>query len=92
MRCPRWDIDSQGSQEVQAGKGVSPAQSARVCFCRLPKATYTNSGADAGLLEAIFYRSAHGLSINTSMFRDLVHQAALATCIKKVPNSFPNLK
>ncbi|KAG3146848.1 hypothetical protein PC128_g23921 [Phytophthora cactorum] len=53
---------------------------------------YINSGADARLLEAIFYGSAHGLSINTSMFRDLAHPAALATSIKEVPNSSPNLK
>ncbi|KAG3093265.1 hypothetical protein PI125_g16891 [Phytophthora idaei] len=31
-------------------------------------------------------------SINTSMFHDLVHPAALATSIKEVPNSLPNLK
>ncbi|KAE9073477.1 hypothetical protein PF010_g25056 [Phytophthora fragariae] len=59
---------------------------------RGPQLVYINAGADEGLLEAVFYRAAHGLSIGTTMFRDLVRQAALATSIKEVLDDFPNIK
>lgn len=57
-----------------------------------PQLLYINDDANAGLLEAIEYRSARGMCIGTSQFRELVRQAALATSRKPVPDGFVGIK
>jgi len=59
---------------------------------RGPKLLYISDEADAGLIEAIQYRSVRGMCIGTAQFRDLVRQAALTTSLKHVPYKFPGVK
>ncbi|KAL4134028.1 hypothetical protein PRIC2_004342 [Phytophthora ramorum] len=53
---------------------------------------YISDEADAGLLEAIEYRTVRGMCIGTAQFRDLVRQVALTTSLKPVPDNFPGIK
>jgi hypothetical protein len=53
---------------------------------------FISDEADAGLIEAIQYRSVGGMCIGTAQFRDLVRQAALTTSLKPVPDKFPGVK
>jgi hypothetical protein len=59
---------------------------------RDPQLLYISDEADAGLIEAIQYRSVRGMCIGTAQFRDLVRQAALTTSLKHVPYKFPGVK
>jgi hypothetical protein len=59
---------------------------------RGPKLLYISDEADAGLIEAIQYRSVRGMCIGTAQLRDLIRQAALTTSLKLVPDKFPGVK